>query len=143
MFTAVAASSRQPVHDTITEEQINQLVDVFYQRVRGDERLGPLFDTRLAGKWPEHLGKMKDFWSSVLLRTGRFKGRPMPAHMAITEAMSEDFKLWLAIFRPTAREIFTPEAAELVIEAAERIAQSLWLGMFGSPFEPVPEWITS
>lgn len=133
--------TRQPVHPTITEEQVSYLVELFYQRVRADARLGPLFDARLEGKWPMHLAKMKDFWSSVLLRTGCYKGTPMPAHMQLHESVSEDFRIWLSIFRPTAVEVFQAEAAPLVIAIAERIAQSLWLGMFASPLDHSPAWM--
>lgn len=141
MTNSPSALNRHPVHPSITEQQISDLVELFYQRVLRDERLGPIFDGRLAGHWPEHMSKMKDFWSSVLLRTGRFKGKPMPAHMKLSEAQSEDFRIWLSIFRPTAQEIFEPDAVQLVVEAAERIAQSLWMAMFGSPFDAIPNWI--
>lgn len=122
---------RQPVHPSITEEQISSLVDNFYDKVWVDERLGPIFIARITDR-DAHLAKMKDFWSSVLLRTGRFHGRPMPKHIALTEVQEGDFARWLGLFRPVARDTFTPQAADLVIEAAERIAQSFWLAMFGS-----------
>lgn len=143
MTTSDYVLNRTPVHPSITEQQISDLVELFYLRVQKDQRLGPVFKGRLDGRWPEHLTKMKDFWSSVLLRTGRFKGKPMPAHMQLTEAQSEDFRIWLSIFRPTAQEIFEPEAVPFVVEAAERIAQSLWMAMFGSPFDAIPNWINA
>ena len=121
---------RLAAHESITEDQINDLVDHFYDAIRRDERLGPLFNNRLAGRWDEHLAKMKDFWSSILLRTGRYKGKPVPAHTQIVETMPDDFSHWLAIFRPVANRIFHPEAAPIVIMTAERIAQNLWLAMF-------------
>lgn len=130
---------RQPVHPSITEEQISYLVDTFYDKVWAEERLGPIFIARIADR-DAHLAKMKDFWSSVLLRTGRFHGRPMPKHVALTEVVENDFQRWLGLFRPVARESFTPEAAELVIEAAERIAQSFWLAMFGNITTPPPKF---
>lgn len=143
MTTSDYVLNRTPVHPSITEQQISDMVELFYLRVQKDQRLGPVFKGRLDGRWPEHLTKMKDFWSSVLLRTGRFKGKPMPAHMQLTESQSEDFRIWLSIFRPTAQEIFEPEAVPFVVEAAERIAQSLWMAMFGSPFDAIPDWINA
>ncbi|MCV6546789.1 MAG: group III truncated hemoglobin [Cohaesibacter sp.] len=141
MQAPLSVLGRQPVHPSITEDQINQLVDLFYQRVREDDRLGPIFDARLEGQWSVHLSKMQDFWSSVLLRTGRFKGKPLPVHMKLNESVPEDFRIWLSIFRPTAHEIFEKEAALLVIETAERIAQSLWMAMFASPLDQIPVWM--
>lgn len=137
---AIKPAGRTPVHASITEEQISDLVDGFYARVWADDRLGPIFSARLESKRDEHLAKMKMFWSSVLLRTGAYKGRPVPAHVQLTEVCTDDFQIWLGLFRPVARDVFSPAAAPLVIEAAERIATSLWLAMFGTPFSNPPDW---
>lgn len=136
-----APFGRHAVHDAITEDDIGRLVEAFYSRVRADDRLGPIFESRLEDRWDEHLSKMKLFWSSVLLKTGRYKGKPVPAHTRLSDVHSEDFRIWLRLFRRTADEIFAPEAAELIIGAAERIAQSLWLAMFASPFDAPPRWM--
>lgn len=36
---------------------IDQLVEAFYQRIQVHPRLGPVFETRLSGRWPEHMEK--------------------------------------------------------------------------------------
>lgn len=133
--------SRVPAHPSITSDQINRLVDVFYGEIRGHDRLGPIFETRIGGDWQPHLDKMKLFWASVLLRTGDYKGKPVPVHMQLKNVESEDFKAWLETFRPVAMDIFEPEAAIIVIAAAERIAQSLWLSMFGLAATSPPKWM--
>ncbi len=135
------AQARKPLHEDFTPETISLLVDEFYGEVRKDARLGPIFDARLSGKWGPHLIKMKQFWSSVLLKSGTYKGRPVPAHMGLKEVESDDFQRWLGLFRPVAQRLFSPEAAKIVIAAAERIAQSLWLVMFGDPFNRPPAWL--
>lgn len=137
---AARPAGRIPVHPSITEQQISDLVDKFYDRVWEDRRLGPIFSARLEHARDAHLAKMKTFWSSVLLRTGAYKGKPVPAHARLTEVVTTDFEIWLGLFRPVARDIFSNEAAPLVIEAAERIATSLWLAMFGTPFSNPPDW---
>ena len=48
----------------ITDSFIPLLVDTFYGRVRTHAQLGPVFEARLAGRWPEHMEKMKRFWSA-------------------------------------------------------------------------------
>ncbi|MEH0071535.1 group III truncated hemoglobin [Pannonibacter sp. Pt2-lr] len=110
-------------------------MDSFYDAVRADERLGPIFEARMAGHWDAHLERMKSFWGSVLLKTGEYKGRPVPAHLPMRqEVESDDFRRWLTLFRQTARSVFAdPEAAAIVIRQAERIATSLWLAMLGTP----------
>jgi hemoglobin len=114
----------------VTEGEIARLVDAFYARVREDEAIGPLFN-RAVDDWPEHLVKLRAFWSSVMLTTGRYKGSPMAAHLrhagSIEPAM---FDRWLDLWRATAREHLAPADAAAVIARAERIAESLKLALF-------------
>jgi hemoglobin len=109
---------------------IGRLVRAFYARVRSDERLGPIFAHHIAGDWEPHLEKMTDFWCSVILKTGTYQGRPVPAHVKLTEVVESDFAIWLGLFRQTARELCQPEVAAVFIDRAERIAKSLSLAMF-------------
>lgn len=123
---------RHPVHAAIDEAAIHALVHGFYARVREDAVLAPIFN-RVIGDWDTHLAKMCDFWSSVMLMTGRFKGNPMVAHMRLKEARPEHFTRWLALFRATAQELFPDDVAAAFIGRAENIARSLQLGMFFRP----------
>lgn len=109
---------------------ISRLVRSFYDRVRSDARLGPIFAREIHGDWNPHLEKMTNFWSSVILKTGDYHGRPVPAHMKIEGVTPEDFAIWLGIFRQTAQELCTPEVAAVFVERAERIARSLQLALF-------------
>jgi len=42
----------------VDEAFITKLVDTFYGRVLAHPELGPVFDARLAGRWPQHMEKM-------------------------------------------------------------------------------------
>ncbi len=112
----------------ITEEMIRGLVHRFYADVRRDPMLGAIFNERVHD-WDEHLEKLCAFWSSVVLMTGRYKGRPMPVHMAIPEISADHFRRWLDLFRATASAVCPETAAAVFIEKAEKIAQSLHLGI--------------
>lgn len=112
----------------VTEPMIRALVHAFYTRVRQDQLLGPIFNGAIED-WDGHLDKLRAFWSSVALMTGRYKGTPMQAHAALPGIGARHFEHWLALFRATAREHCPPEAAALFINRAERIAQSLQLGI--------------
>ena len=79
--------------------------------------------------WDEHLAKLCDFWSSVLLMTGRFKGSPMAAHARRPDIRDEHFALWLDLFERTAREVCPPAAADLFVERSRMIGRSLALGL--------------
>jgi hemoglobin len=112
----------------VTEEMIRAQVHTFYGRVRQDEVLGPIFNAKVED-WDEHLAKLCDFWSSVLLMSGRFKGAPMRAHLQTPQIEPPHFGRWLEIWRATAREVCPPDAAALFIAKAEMIGESLRLGL--------------
>ncbi len=107
----------------LDEAVLHDLVHGFYARVRNDDLLGPIFEERIED-WEPHLQKMTAFWSSVALKTGRYHGRPVPAHLPLP-IEGAHFERWLTLFRQTARDLCSPEGAALVIESAERIARSL------------------
>jgi hemoglobin len=116
----------------ITEDMIGELVHAFYAEVRRDPDLGPIFDRAIGAGWDAHLAKLCDFWSSVLLMTGRFKGSPMAAHARIPDIRPSHFARWLGLFCLTAGRLCPPPAAALFVAKAEMIAQSLQLGIAAS-----------
>jgi hemoglobin len=114
----------------VTEAMIRTVVDGFYDKVRADPTLGPIFDGHIGDQWHVHLPKMYDFWSSVLLMTGRFKGAPMRVHGAMAHEVGDShFELWLDLFAQTVTEVCPPPAAALFLEKARMIASSLSTGM--------------
>jgi hemoglobin len=112
----------------ITEQMVYDLVHAFYARVRVDPVLGPIFNPAV-DDWDQHLAKLCDFWSSVTLMTGRYKGTPMRVHAELPEINDSHFQAWLALFETTAAEICPPPAAAVFIDRAHRIAQSLKMGI--------------
>lgn len=115
----------------LTEASIVRLVDAFYAKVRQDPVLGPVFEGVIGEEgWPAHLRKMYDFWSSVMLTTGRYKGNPLAVHAAVPAIDEAMFGRWLALFEETAREQFTGALADSFRQKAHRIAESLKLGLF-------------
>jgi hemoglobin len=113
----------------ITEDSLYQLVDAFYARVRQDELIGPLFND-VVHDWPDHLERLHAFWSSIMLTSGRYKGRPLPAHLQHADRINgHSFARWLEIWGETSSELFEPSAAAALQEKAARIAESLHLGI--------------
>ncbi|UYO93014.1 group III truncated hemoglobin [Pollutimonas sp. M17] len=110
-----------------TEEEIKTLVYGFYDRVRADALLGPVFNQHIHD-WDTHLGIMVRFWSSLLLSTGSYSGTPMPKHIALPGLNADMFTQWLALFHETAQELPNRPFAERAEEFAHRIARSLWFG---------------
>jgi hemoglobin len=118
----------------ISEQQIKDLVHRFYAKVRRDPELGPIFNGAIKD-WDLHLEKLTDFWSSVMLTSGRYKGNPMAAHLRLKSARPAHFERWLSLFGETAAELFPPETAQAFVTRAENIGRSLQLGMFYRPAE--------
>ena len=113
----------------IGEEPLRILVETFYAKVRQDPLIGPVFNTAI-DDWPEHLDKLQAFWSSVMLTSGRYKGRPLPEHVKHAGSIRrESFERWLALWREATEEVLPPSAAEAMQEKAARIAESLSLGI--------------
>lgn len=113
----------------VSEPMIFELVHAFYAKVRLDSELGPIFHAAIGDHWDEHLAKLCDFWSSVLLTTGRYKGMPMPVHVALPRIGGAHFARWLELFEKTANELWPAEAAALVLAKAHTIARSLQMGI--------------
>lgn len=107
----------------ITEQEISELVDRFYAKVRLDPEIGPIFNETVAD-WDVHLRLLKDFWSTVLLGTGRYKGSPPVAHFNLPIG-DKHFERWLALFEETAGEVMRPLHAELVSERAHHIGENM------------------
>lgn len=111
----------------LDEAILRDLVHRFYDQVRADAMLGPIFEARI-DDWEPHLERMVAFWSSVALMTGRYHGAPVPAHVTLPVEWAH-FERWLALFRETAKEVCPPAGAAHVIAAAERIARSLHMAV--------------
>lgn len=115
------------------ETEIERVVRTFYARIRADEVLGPIFERTIGADWEPHLHKMFDFWSSVMLTSGRYKGQPMLAHMRLKTVRPEHFDRWLTLFQQTLDDLCTPAVADAYMTRALRIADSLRMGMFFDP----------
>ena len=134
----LAHLSRKPEHPDVTEEMICELVHAFYGHIQQDDVLGPVFAATIHD-WNPHLDRMCDFWSSVMLKTGRFKGSPMQKHKALEGLTPELFAHWLRLFRKTAHEITPDDVANAFIAKAEMIAGGLQNGLFFKPENIAPE----
>ncbi len=114
-------------NELCSEEEIKTLVYGFYDKIRADELLGPIFNRHISD-WDGHLNIMVQFWSSMLLGTGTFNGTPMPKHIALPDIKASMFRHWLALFHETTLTLPNRPFAERADEFAQRIARSLWYG---------------
>ena len=117
-----------------SEADIAAVVDGFYAKVRVDPALGPVFARAIADDaWPEHLSIIRDFWSTVMLKSGRYQRNPFSAHQRVAGISPELFERWLALWGETCRELLPGRAAEAMLAKAVMIADSLKAGLFFKP----------
>ncbi|QOW20077.1 group III truncated hemoglobin [Lysobacter ciconiae] len=111
----------------LTEQQLADLVDRFYDRIQVHPTLGPVFNAAV-DDWPAHKELLTSFWSSVALGTRSYRGNPMAQHRGHA-IHAGHFDEWLALWRETADEVLDAEHAALVHEYAKRIGRSLKYGL--------------
>jgi hemoglobin len=120
---------KEVAHDIAQREDIKNLVDRFYEKVKNDSLLGPVFSHV---DWPHHLPVMYDFWSSMLLGDQTYRGNPLQKHLPLQIDKSH-FSQWLVLFTETVDENFAGEKAEEVKMRAQSIAGifQLKMGLMG------------
>ena len=109
--------------DLSSRPDVERLVDAFYDRVREDDLLGPIFNDVARVDWAEHLPKMYAFWEAVLFGVPGFKGNPMATHLALaqrTPLTSVEFDRWIGLFHETIDTLF---AGPVATEAKRRSVQ--------------------
>lgn len=115
--------------DILTLTDIKKLVDTFYNKVRQDELLAPVFNERIQDKWQQHLQKIYSFWQTLLLDDKTYSGSPFPPHAQLPVDHLH-FQKWLAIFIETVDALFSGKKAEEAKWRAKKIAE-----MFESKIE--------
>ncbi|MCZ8547991.1 group III truncated hemoglobin [Mesorhizobium qingshengii] len=120
----------------ISEEQIRQLVACFYGKIHADTDLGPTFERVVAGDWETQLAEMHDFWSSVTLTNGFYKGSLVAVHKHMGGLEIGLLDRCLALFGHSCDELLDSETAGLCWLKAAHIAERLKLSLFHRPDRP-------
>jgi hemoglobin len=104
-------------------QDIKLLVNTFYDKVQKDDLIGPIFNEKMIGRWPEHLEKMYRFWQTILLEEHTYSGSPFPPHKQLPVNQSH-FDRWMEIFTSTVDSLFVGKLAE---EAKVRAANMAYM----------------
>jgi hemoglobin len=120
----------------VTQTEIDLLVDRFYAKVRQDDEIGPIFNANVEN-WDAHLSLLKDFWSTVLLTSGRYKGNPLVAHFPLP-IEQRHFARWFQLFTETAHEVMSAQHARQVVHRAQLIAENMKRVLATKSSGPVP-----
>lgn len=104
--------------DISKREDVVRLVDTFYEKVKTDSLLGPVFSHL---NWEHHLPIMYSFWSSMLLGEQSYRGNPLQRHLTLP-IEREHFSRWLELFEETVDNHFEGEMATEAKMRAHAIA---------------------
>ena len=64
-------------NDIKDKKDIKVFIDAFYEKVRVDQTIGPIFISRIPDdNWPKHLERMYSFWNTVLFAKPDYRGNP-------------------------------------------------------------------
>ena len=108
-------------------EDVSTLVHSFYDKIRSDELLGPIFNHHIpTNEWPIHLEKLTDFWEGNLFGIAKFKGRPGQKHIMVDHEQGhtisvQHFEQWLALWFRAVDELYCGELAEKAKQGALNI----------------------
>ena len=114
----------------LNEPLIRTVILAFYDKVRGDSLLAPIFEEAIGDNWDHHIERIILFWLTATGLQRGYDGRSfMPAHLRHSSIRPDHLPRWLELFCRTADEQCGPEEARALVDIAERMAQTLTIGL--------------
>ncbi|WP_370089037.1 group III truncated hemoglobin [Ekhidna sp.] len=122
------------MRDIETAEDLNQLVDAFYDQAKKDKMLGPIFH-QFVDDWEPHIKRVASFWEATLLSSGTYKGNPMTLHQVVDKTLGHSleqthFKRWVEIWQQTTDSMFSGNKAEMAKQRASNIANIMFIKIY-------------
>jgi len=113
--------------DIAHRADIERLINTFYDKVKADPVLGPIFNDIAEVDWPKHLPVMYNFWEFLLLGGTQYQGNPIQKHVdlhAIHPLTAEHFDRWLLLFQASVDDLFVGQVADDAKFRAYAIAET-------------------
>jgi len=121
-----------------SREDVSLLVRTFYEKIRADDFLGPIFNGIITD-WETHLELLTDFWETNLFFNRKYFGNPMNAHVEVDKKIDNTitemhFGVWINMWVQTIDELFDPqdERAQVAKNRARHMGTFLYLNIFNS-----------
>lgn len=119
--------------DIKSREDLTLLVHTFYDRIRKDEELGPIFNA-IIEDWDAHLIKITDFWEQHLFGVFKYDGDPIQAHLGVDKTMNykieaRDFGTWLNYWINTLDELFEGKNVDILKFKARKMQTIFFMSM--------------
>jgi len=115
-------------------QDVFNLVDTFYTKVRANQLLGPIFENHIHD-WPKHLDRLTDFWETNLFFLRKFKGNPLLKHQIVDAAAGhsineQHFGVWLNLWFETVDQLFHGEKAIIAKNRARSMGTFFHVNLF-------------
>jgi hemoglobin len=112
--------------DVTTREDIFFLVNTFYDKIKEDEVLGPIFNGMIKD-WDKHMILLTDFWSSQLFIERTYHGNPIEIHRKVDAYANysineQHFGKWLNHWIQTLYEYFEGDNVFILKNRARKMA---------------------
>lgn len=117
---------------------ISILVHAFYDKIRKNELLGPIFHKHIAeNEWAAHLEKLTDFWETNLFGIAKFKGNPTAKHIKVDQLHSDKiepnhFGAWLQLWFETIDQHFEGELADKAKASARKMGTGQYIAIWNN-----------
>ena len=114
--------------DLDSRENIEQFVDLFYERMLADDQLAPIFVNVAEIDLEVHLPHIKNYWRKLLLGERDYRRHTMNIHRQVHAKRSlttADFDRWLAFFTSAVDDHYAGAQAERAKKVAASIAANM------------------
>ncbi|WP_430612753.1 group III truncated hemoglobin [Flavobacterium sp. JP2137] len=127
-------ATNQALPDVTERSQLSFIVTTFYDAVRQDAELGPIFNATIT-EWDEHLEKITDFWATHIFGDKTYTGNPVLAHQQLDQQFDESisphhFGTWLFYWLQTINTHFSGPNAETLKDKSRKMQTILYMKIF-------------
>ena len=114
--------------DVRNHDDIKLFVNTFYDRVKADELLAPIFLEKIPGDWGPHLDIMYRFWNAALFNVREYTGNPFMKHIHLPLQQGH-FERWIDLFYMTMDALFEGPVADEAKRRAMIMAHTFYQRM--------------
>lgn len=103
------------IQDITNRQDVEQLVNTFYDKVKADATIGHIFHTIIGEDWSHHLPIMYNFWETVLLGKAGYVGNPIKKHIELDKQIPLEkahYDKWQALWNETVDTLFAGPIAD-------------------------------
>lgn len=103
------------MQDINNRQDVEQLVNTFYDKVKADTTIGHIFQTIIGDDWSHHLPVMYSFWETVLFGKAGYVGNPIKKHIDLDKQIPLEkahYDRWQSLWNETVDTLFAGPIAD-------------------------------